>query len=55
MVKGIGLALDAANGRYRGFTPTELAECLGRMAVNDSNKMKVWFFKNVLKVVYTAQ
>ena len=42
MVKGVRNALNAPkNRRYRGFAPTELVQCLSRMAVNDSNKTKV--------------
>ena len=34
-------AFDNNNRRHRGFTPTELCQGLGRMAVNDNNKKKV--------------
>ena len=35
---------NKARRRYRGFCPAELAECLGRMAVNDNNKTTVGTF-----------
>lgn len=41
MVNGIKGALKSEKRRFRGFTPLELTDCLGRMAVNDSNKIKV--------------
>lgn len=34
-------ALNLARRRYKGFTPQELTEGLNRLAVNDSNKMKI--------------
>ena len=36
-------ALGLARRRYKGFTPQELTEGLNRLAVNDTNKMKVSF------------
>ncbi|KAL5019742.1 hypothetical protein ScPMuIL_002634 [Solemya velum] len=37
----IGKALDSPRRRHRGFTPQELTEGLDKLAVNDSNKMKI--------------
>ena len=41
MVDCIKSALESSTRTKMGFHPTELAEGLGRMAVNDSNKMTV--------------
>ena len=41
MVQCIKEALASSDRTHDGFHPTELAEGLGRMAVNDSNKMTV--------------
>ena len=40
-IESLELALESPKRRHEGFSPTELAEGLSRMAVNDSNKMKV--------------
>ena len=42
MVKLMRRALeDTDRRRYKGFHPIELAEALGRMAINEKNKIKV--------------
>lgn len=37
----IDKALNLPRRRFKGFTPQELTEGLNKLAVNDSNKMKV--------------
>ena len=37
----IDKALNFTRRRFKGFTPQELTEGLNKLAVNDSNKMKV--------------
>ncbi|XP_063437070.1 uncharacterized protein LOC134718461 [Mytilus trossulus] len=41
IVSYIKLALDNERGRYKGFTPIELMDGLGKLAVNDKNKSKI--------------
>ncbi|XP_052267989.1 uncharacterized protein LOC127869450 isoform X1 [Dreissena polymorpha] len=41
IVSWLGNALDSARRRFKGFTPQELTEGLNKLAVNDSNKMKI--------------
>ncbi|XP_076082164.1 uncharacterized protein LOC143052889 isoform X2 [Mytilus galloprovincialis] len=41
IVSYIKLALNNERGRYKGFTPIELMDGLGKLAVNDKNKSKI--------------
>ena len=41
IVSWIDKALNFTRRRFKGFTPQELTEGLNKLAVNDSNKMKV--------------
>ena len=41
MIKAVRIALKSAKRRNKGFTPTELVDTLGTIAVNDLNKVKV--------------
>lgn len=41
VVEWLGKSIENPKRRYKGFTPQELVQGLDKLAVNDSNKIKV--------------